>query len=87
MEYVISHYPDGCRFTADVDGYTAYVEYSLKDGILDIMHTIVPRPIEGRGIAAALVKRTYEYALAQGYRCAGTCPYAARWMERHPEMF
>ena len=86
MEYIINHLPGRCRFTTEVEGHTAYVEYTLQNGTLDIVHTIVPRPIEGRGIAAALVKKTYEYAMSQGYRCAGTCPYAALWLERHPEL-
>ena len=83
MEYIINHDPGQKRFTTVVDGYTAYVEYSLQDGVLDIIHTIVPRPVGGRGIAAALVKKAYEYASEHGLERAGTCPYAARWMERH----
>lgn len=86
MDYVISHHPDQSRFITEVDGYTAYAEYVLHNGALDIVHTIVPRPIEGRGIAAALVKETYAYAVTHGLRCAGTCPYAAKWLERHPDL-
>lgn len=39
------------------------MSYDLVDGCLNIEHTIVPREIEGRGIAAALVKAAYDYAL------------------------
>lgn len=86
MEYIINHQPERHLFTTEVDGYTAYVEYRLDDGSLDILHTVVPPPIEGRGIAAALVKRTYEYAAEQGLKPKATCWYAAKWLERHPEM-
>ena len=44
------------QFQTVADGKTAYVSYDLVDGCLNIEHTIVPREIEGRGIAAALVK-------------------------------
>ncbi|WP_288318061.1 GNAT family N-acetyltransferase [Xylanibacter caecicola] len=84
MEYTINHDKARNMFTTVVDGHTAYVEYRLQKGVLDIIHTIVPRPVEGRGIAAALVKRAYGYALEQGLQRAGTCPYAAKWLERHP---
>lgn len=86
MEYIINHQPERHLFTTEVDGYTAYVEYHLGDGSLDILHTVVPPPIEGQGIAAALVKRTYEYAAEQGLKPKATCWYAAKWLERHPEM-
>lgn len=86
MEYIINHLPERHLFTTEVDGYTAYVEYRLDSSSLDILHTVVPPPIEGRGIAAALVKKTYEYAAEQGLKPKATCWYAAKWLERHPEM-
>jgi len=51
------------QFQTVADGKTAYVSYDLVDGCLNIEHTIVPREIEGRGIAAALVKAAYDYAM------------------------
>lgn len=85
MEYIINHLPERQLFTTEIEGYTAYVEYQLQDGSLDILHTIVPPPLEGRGIAAALVKKAYEYAAEQRLKRKATCSYAVRWLERHPE--
>ena len=56
------------QFQTVADGKTAYVSYDLVDGCLNIEHTIVPREIEGRGIAAALVKAAYDFALANGMK-------------------
>lgn len=84
MEYIINHLPERCLFATKIEGYTAYVEYRLMDGSLDILHTIVPPPLEGRGIAAALVKKAYEYASEQGLKPKATCSYAVKWLERHP---
>lgn len=84
MEYIITHLPERNLFTTEIEGHTAYVEYRLQDGGLDIIHTIVPPPLEGRGIAAALVKRAYEYAAQQGLKPLATCSYAVKWLERHP---
>lgn len=86
MDYKITHQPEQHLFRTEVDGRTAFVEYRLIDDSLDIIHTIVPPPVEGRGIAAALVKATYEYAKENGLKPKATCWYAARWLERHPEM-
>ncbi len=85
MDYQIIHQPDLKLFRTQVDDRTAFVEYRLLGEYLDIIHTIVPPPIEGRGIAAALVKAAYEYALANGMKPKATCSYAVRWLERHPE--
>lgn len=68
-----------------IDGNKAYVEYQLDDDKLDILHTVVPHPLEGQGIASALVKFAYDYALANNLKPAATCPYAKVWLQRHPE--
>lgn len=86
MEYIVNHNPERCLFTIEVDNYIAYVEYRIHNGSLDILHTIVPPPIEGRGIASALVKQAYEYAAEQGLEAKATCSYAVKWLERHPEV-
>ncbi|MFR3100756.1 MAG: GNAT family N-acetyltransferase, partial [Parabacteroides distasonis] len=52
---------------------------------LDIIHTIVPKNLEGRGIAATLVETAYKYAKEQGLRPLATCSYAVVWLKRHPE--
>lgn len=86
MDYEIIHQPEQNLFRTEVDGRTAFVEYRQIGDSFDIIHTIVPPPIEGRGIASALVKTAYDYALANGLKPKATCWYALRWLERHPEM-
>lgn len=84
----IKHNEAGRRFITEVDGLTAHVEYQLTDdGGLDILHTIVPKEIGGRGIASALVKAAYDYARGNGMRPVATCPYAVVWLQRHPEYY
>lgn len=86
MDYEIVHQPDQRLFKTEVDGRTAYAQYRIINGSLDIIHTIVPRPLEGRGIAAALVTAAYNYALANKLIPKATCSYAVRWLQRHPEL-
>lgn len=85
MQPEILHHEEKCRFESIVDGYTAYVEYRITNNAIDITHTIVPREIGGRGIAAALVKATYEYGDLNGWSRKATCPYAAAWLKRQNE--
>lgn len=82
----IMHDERNRKFMTVVDGFSAHVEYRLTaDGGLDILHTIVPKEIEGRGIASALVKAAYDYARNYGLTPVATCPYAVVWLQRHPE--
>lgn len=85
MDMEIRHEEERCRFSLEVDGYQAYVEYRLEQGDFDIRHTIVPAEIGGRGIASRLVKAAYDYARSNGFRLLATCSYAVLWLERHPE--
>jgi len=41
-EYEVIHRPERNRFELEKNGMTAFVEYEVEDGALDIMHTIVP---------------------------------------------
>jgi len=86
MEYTINHKREQHLFEIEMEGHVAYVEYVLENNSLDIIHTIVSPPLEGRGMAAALVKAAYEYAQQNGFKPKATCSYAVRWLERHPEM-
>ena len=86
MEYEIEHQPEQKLFKTEVEGRTAFVQYRLLNGGLYIIHTIVPRPLEGQGIAAALVKAAYDYAVANGLKPKATCSYAVAWLQRHPEV-
>ncbi|WP_293666293.1 GNAT family N-acetyltransferase [uncultured Parabacteroides sp.] len=85
MDYTITHYPEKNRFETTLDGVTAFVQYRLSGDRLDIIHTIVPPAIEGRGVAAALVKYAYDYAIEHGMKPLATCSYAVAWLHRHPE--
>lgn len=85
MDYEITHLPEKNKFVTEVDGETAWVEYNIYGDYLNITHTYVPVVIGGRGIAAALVKATYTYALEHNMRPQATCSYAVVWLQRHPE--
>lgn len=85
MELDIKHIPEQNRFETTVDGFTAFVKYRVVNDGLDILHTIVPRAIEGQGIGAALVKESYDYAQNNNLKCLATCQFAVVWLRRHPE--
>lgn len=83
--YEIHHDPVAHRFTARVEGLEAEVTYHYDGEVLVINHTGVPRPLEGRGIASALVRAVFDFAHEVGAKVRPACSYAATWVERHTQ--
>ena len=81
----IHHDAAAGRFTADVDGHRCEADYQLRDGVMHLVHTGVPRALQGRGIAAALVDAALAEARLQGWRVRPVCSYVRAHMRRHPE--
>ncbi len=79
--------------------YVAVLEGAVEEGYLEwepggetaagaqvriAAHTIVPRAIGGRGVAAALVERLVEDAERQGFLIRPDCSYVARKFAENP---
>jgi predicted GNAT family acetyltransferase len=81
----ISHDASRRRFTTEVEGHRALLDYSLSDKVMTITHTEVPQPIGGRGIAAQLMQAALATATKEGWSIVPACSYAAAYMRRHPD--
>lgn len=79
----VQHDSEACRFFLIVDGVTAFAKYLIKDGAIDIRHTIVPKEIGGRGLASKLVTAIYKWGDEKGLEPRASCSYAAVWCKRH----
>jgi predicted GNAT family acetyltransferase len=83
--YEVIHNAARSRFEATVEGLTCVADYRLQGGVMQMTHTGVPPQLEGRGIAAALVRAAMDFARAQGHKVHPACSYVAAYMRRHPE--
>ena len=81
----IQHNPAASRFETRVDGHLCVAEYRLAGKVMAMTHTHVPPPLEGRGIAAALVAAALTHVRAAGLRVRPDCSYVERYMRRHRE--
>ena len=79
------HRPGAHQFEATLDGHAGRLDYSVRGDVLTILHTEVDPALEGRGVAGALVRAALDHARASGLKVRPSCPYAASYMERHPE--
>jgi predicted GNAT family acetyltransferase len=81
----VNHNIEASRFEATVDGLLARCDYRLRDGVMLMHHTEVPPALEGRGIAAALVRTALEHAAREGLRVRPMCSYVRTYLARHPQ--
>jgi uncharacterized protein len=79
----ISHDQDAKRFTTEVDGRRAELDYTVAGGVMTITHTRVPREIGGRGIAAELMGAAVQFAAESSLSIDPACSYAAAYMRKH----
>jgi predicted GNAT family acetyltransferase len=81
---VISHDPAARRFSTEIDGSRAYLDYTLAGSEMTITHTRVPEAIGGRGVAAELMAAALRTAKDAGWSVDPACSYAAAYMKKHP---
>lgn len=77
--------PTRQRFEIDLDGHTAFATYKRADGVLTILHTEVPKELNGRGIGSKLARGVLDSARTQGLKVKPLCPFVASYMDKHPE--
>lgn len=75
---LVHHHPGRQVFETVVAGQVAHLEYREHAGVLTILHTIVPAPLGGCGLGAALVETAIAYAASHGLQVASECWYATR---------
>jgi len=81
----VSHDSDAQRFTTEVEGLRAVLDYTVAGDVMTITHTGVPPAIGGRGIAAELMRAAVNAARRAGWKINPLCSYAAAYLAKHPE--
>lgn len=71
----IVHDTDNHRFTMDIKGEIAWVEYYLEHGKMYLNHSEVPRHLRGRGIGKILVQKTFEKLTEEGFSAIAVCAF------------
>lgn len=85
MEYTVIHDEKVNRFEVFESGQIGYIQYLIKDGVMDMIHTIVPRQLEGQGVGSALVKYALDFARDERLKVIPTCSFIQAYIERHKE--
>jgi hypothetical protein len=78
--------PAASRFMIEADGKVAELVYQLEGERLLLIHTGVPRALEGRGFGSMLVSAAIDEAKRRGLTIVPLCPFARDWLVRHPDV-
>lgn len=84
-EEQIRHHAEQQRFTLQLDGAEAVLDYRMGQGAagrtsVDFTHTFVPPQFRGKGLAEKLVRRGLSWAREQGYEIQASCWYARMFL-------
>ncbi|WP_417232570.1 GNAT family N-acetyltransferase [Brevundimonas sp.] len=76
---------DAHRYELPIDDQMAIVVYNLSPPNLMITETLVPRALEGRGIASRMARHVVADARARQLLILPVCPFFAAFFQKHPE--
>ena len=81
----VTHNEAAHRYEATVNGLRSLLTYRRSPDRIVLLHTEVPAPIEGHGIAAKLTRTALDWARDNHLRVVPLCPYASNFFRQHPE--
>ena len=73
------------RFEVELEGATAFIDYSEQNGVVAMTHTEVPKNFEGKGVGGQLVKGALDIVKNENKRVRPLCTFVAAYIKRHPE--
>jgi predicted GNAT family acetyltransferase len=83
--YEVVHEPEESRFAVHTEGLTAVLEYQRVGERVVMPHTVVPAPLEGRGVGSRLARTALDWARDENLRVVPLCPFVRAYILRHPE--
>lgn len=72
-------------FTLRVGAFAVRGDYRWAGDVLTIVHVVADDALRGSGAAGRLMRHIVDTARAGRMRIKAECPYAASWLDRHPE--
>jgi predicted GNAT family acetyltransferase len=82
---VVTNNEEAKRFEAQVDGLLSLLTYRRFPDRIFFIHTEVPSPLEGKGLAAKLARTALDFARANHLRVVSLCPYVSAFIRKHAE--
>jgi uncharacterized protein len=68
------------------DGHEGELIYERRSNQLILVHTEVPKELEGKRVGSLLVKAAGTWAEKDALVIVPWCPYARRWLQQHEDV-
>ena len=81
----VTHHEKAQQFELYVDGLLSLLTYRLSPDRMVLLHTEVPKSLEGQGLAAKLTRLALDFAREKQFRVVPLCPYASSFIRKHTE--
>jgi predicted GNAT family acetyltransferase len=73
------------QFEITQEDQTALLQYRRSGDSMRLIHTEVPEPLRGRGLANQLARAALDYAHFHQLKVIPVCPFIKAYLEKHPE--
>jgi len=73
------------RFEIERNGEVAHLEFSLSPGVLELIHSEVPKAVRHMGLGFSLAETALQYARQNKLKVDIICPTVRKYVEEHPE--
>ena len=83
MEFNVEHDTENQLFKINIDGETAFVSYTIMGDTINFDRTFTPYTLRGKGLAAAVVKKAFEFAKQKNYKVTSGCSYVLTFVKRY----
>jgi len=85
MAATVRDNPDHNRFEMDTPAGLAFARYRRDGSTLMILHTEVPRAIEGRGIGSQFVQGMLDIVRGRNETVVPLCGFVRHFIAQHPD--
>jgi len=73
------------QFEIALEKGPAVLQYNRTGDTMRLLHTEVPEPMRGRGLANQLVRAALDYAHFNQLKVVPICPFVKLYLQKHPE--
>lgn len=73
------------NFELFIDGQRSFIDYQIKGQKMYLVHTEVPKELQGRGVAEALVEKAFVFIEINNLVLVPLCSYVQAFLRKHPE--
>jgi len=84
MASTVRDNPAQHQFEMDTQAGIAFARYRRDGSTLTVLHTEVPRAIEGRGLGSRLVRGMLDMARERGDKVVPLCGFVRAFIARNP---